>query len=205
MKRWAKHYKVAKRILDLLLGVPFLLLFLPLILIACVWVAIEDGFPVFFRQTRVSKGGGRFTIFKIRTMVKNADKLLRENPALLEEYRKNFKLDNDPRILKSGQFLRKTSIDELPQFFNVVIGDMSMVGPRPIVVEELQKFADNEDWYLTMKPGIAGLWQCSGRSDVGYPQVVEFDRKYYQTASIVQDLRILAKTGLVVLRRRGAG
>jgi hypothetical protein len=123
---------------------------------------------------------------------------------LWAEFQKNFKLDPDPRITKVGAFIRKTSLDELPQFWNVLKGDMSVVGPRPIVEKELAMYGDKQDVYLAMKPGCAGLWQCSGRSETTYEERIELDEQYYRAASIRNDIKILVMTLISIVRREGA-
>lgn len=125
-------------------------------------------------------------------------------PELIEEFKKAQKLDNDPRVSKFGQFMRKTSLDELPQFFNVLQGDMSLVGPRPIIPAELEHYGDRSASFLALKPGITGLWQISGRSDISYEDRVKIDIYYVEHWSLLLDIRILVKTALTILSRRGA-
>ncbi|WAA11380.1 sugar transferase [Fervidibacillus albus] len=167
----------------------------------------ENKGPVFFKQLRYGKDGKLFYIYKFRSMVVNADQKLKANKALYQKYLKNnYKLDpgEDPRITKLGRFLRKTSLDELPQFFNVLKGDMSLVGPRPIVEEELQEYKDRKRDFLSVKPGITGYWQVSGRSDVGYPERADLELYYVYNQSLQLDLKIMLKTILVVFLKKGA-
>jgi lipopolysaccharide/colanic/teichoic acid biosynthesis glycosyltransferase len=149
-------------------------------------------------------GGTEFDAFKFRTMVTNADEVLAQDPDMKAEYEQNFKLKYDPRVTRVGEFLRKTSIDELPQLVNVLRGEMSLVGPRMIVKEELAKYTKWGTNLLTVKPGVTGLWQVSGRSDVDYEGRVRFDMHYIRNYTIWLDLQILFQTIPAVLRRDGA-
>ncbi|HDY8748802.1 TPA: sugar transferase, partial [Klebsiella pneumoniae] len=157
---------------------------------------------------RVGKNGRKFKCLKFRSMVINSKEvlenlLINDNEAR-EEWEKTFKLKNDPRITKIGHFLRRTSLDELPQLFNVLKGEMSLVGPRPIITEELQRYNEEVDYYLLSKPGMTGLWQVSGRSDVDYDTRVYLDSWYVKNWSMWNDIAILFKTIAVVLNRDGA-
>jgi exopolysaccharide production protein ExoY len=200
--RWG--YQVAKRTFDFSASLLAIILLLPVYLIISIIIAVTEGMPVAFRQTRIGKGGKLFTIYKFRTMVRNAEEVLKAHPELMEEYKQHYKIKNDPRISKFGRFLRKSSLDELPQLFNVLKGEMSIVGPRPIVVPELEMYGDHQDVYLAMKPGCAGIWQCGGRSTTTYEERVEMDRYYYENASFWLDLKILVKTVGAILVGRGA-
>lgn len=197
-------FQVGKRAIDIVLTSLLLVMLLPLFAIVAFLIAVTDGTPVTFRQKRVGQNGRTFYLYKFRSMVRNADEILRSRPELLEEYKKHYKIKDDPRISPLGNFLRSTTLDELPQLVNVLKGEMSLVGPRPIVVPELEKFGDAQDVYLAMKPGCAGLWQCSGRSDTTYEERVAFEREYYEKASIAFDLSIMGRTLVAVLLRRGA-
>lgn len=162
--------------------------------------------PIFFKQARVGKNGRKFEIYKFRSMYMDAEKRKAE---LLEHNKMSglmFKMDNDPRIIKGiGSFIRKTSIDELPQMWNVLKGDMSLVGTRPPTVDEFEKYEYHHKSRLAIRPGITGLWQVSGRSDItDFEEVVALDNKYIRNRSIGLDLRILLKTVLVVLKKRGS-
>jgi lipopolysaccharide/colanic/teichoic acid biosynthesis glycosyltransferase len=199
-----RSYQRAKRIFDIFFSALGLTLLFPVFLIITVVLACVDGFPVVFRQNRVGFKGDPFEIHKFRTMVKNAEEVLRSHPELWEEYKRTYKIQNDPRVSKFGHFLRKSSLDELPQLFNVLRGDMSLVGPRPIVEPELEMYGDQQGVYISMKPGCAGLWQCMGRSATTYEERVEMDREYYENASVWFDLMILTRTVLAILTGRGA-
>ncbi len=197
-------YMVPKRIMDITLSLVGLIVLFPFFAIVTLLIALKDGFPVVFRHERVGYKGRTIYIYKFRSMVKNADQVLKNNPALMEEFKKNFKLENDPRITKLGHFLRRTTMDELPQLINVIKGDMSLVGPRPIVPAELEKYGTHQDVYLSMIPGCAGLWQCNGRSDTSYEERIELDREYSIHASLRTDVSILFRTILSIFRKEGA-
>ncbi|MBD8955249.1 MAG: undecaprenyl-phosphate galactose phosphotransferase WbaP, partial [Streptococcus lutetiensis] len=158
---------------------------------------------------RVGQGGKEFPCYKFRSMVPNAQEALevylKENPAAREEWERDFKLKDDPRVTRIGKFLRKTSLDELPQLWNVLVGDMSLVGPRPIVRDEIVKYGDYINDFYLVPPGITGVWQVSGRSDItDFEEVVALDMKYIQNWSISEDIKIIAKTFGVVLKREGS-
>ena len=197
-------YIAAKRVFDIVFGSVALVVLFPVFLIVSLAIVLTDGFPIVFRQKRVGKDGKEFYIYKFRTMVKNAEEILRSRPELMEEYRRTYKITNDPRISKIGRLLRKTSLDELPQLLNVVYGEMSLVGPRPIVPKELEKYGDMAWAYLLMKPGCAGLWQCSGRSDISYDERVQLDLTYYRRAGLRYDSWVILRTIFDILRCRGA-
>lgn len=199
-----EFYQAVKRAMDISLATLFLIVLSPVFLLIAAAIAFQDGFPVVFKQKRVGKGGKPFQMYKFRTMVKNAEEVLRSRPDLMEEYRRTYKIQNDPRISKLGRFLRKTSLDELPQLFNVLKGDMSLVGPRPIVQDELEKYGDAKHLYLALKPGCAGLWQCSGRSDTSYTERVALDEQYFMRSSLRYDVGILCRTALAIVVCRGA-
>lgn len=197
-------YQFAKRTMDVALSATALIIVFPIVLAIVGAIALTDGFPVVFRQRRIGKGGREFMIFKFRTMVRNAEQILQSRPELMEEYLRTYKITNDPRISKLGNFLRKSTLDELPQLLNVLMGDMSLVGPRPIVPRELAKYGDCDQIYLSMKPGCAGLWQCSGRSDLDYAERVQLDKEYFMKASPIYDVKILFRTLRSIVSRRGA-
>lgn len=168
----------------------------------------RDGGKAFYNQSRLGRNGTPFKCWKFRSMVTNADEVLKEilekDPEARAEWDRDFKLKNDPRITKIGNFLRKSSLDEIPQLYNVLIGDMSIVGPRPIVKAEEVYYGDRMEHYLAVRPGITGLWQVSGRNDVTYEQRVALDTWYVENWSIWNDLVIIFKTSFVVLYRKGA-
>ena len=199
-----------KRFFDIIFSLFILLIISPCLLLVAVLVKLEDGGPVFYGHKRIREAGKIFHCLKFRTMHVNADQrleeLLEQNPALQKEWEKSFKLKNDPRITKIGKFLRKTSLDELPQFLNVFKGEMSVVGARPIVNEELTKhYNTTAITYCAMKPGITGLWQVGKRSDTeDYKERVELDRWYILNASIGLDLKIILKTVFRIFNTKGA-
>ena len=205
LRRWPA--RLTKRLFDTSLAALLIMLLSPLML--CIAVALKlEGGSVFFAHVRVGKKGKRFNCFKFRSMVPNADQaltnLLESNPDLQAQWHKEHKLKDDPRISPLGEFLRRTSMDELPQLFNVLKNEMSLVGPRPIVEEELEKYGLEKSYYLMVRPGMTGLWQVSGRNDVDYDTRVYLDAWYVKNWSLWYDLAILVKTFKVVLLRRGA-
>jgi lipopolysaccharide/colanic/teichoic acid biosynthesis glycosyltransferase len=196
------------RVLDIaviFLAAPYILFFL--IVISILIVLDSKGGP-FYSQIRIGKGGRRFPAYKFRTMILNADQHLQryldEFPELKAEWQATHKLKRDPRITRVGALLRKLSLDELPQLWNIVIGDMSLIGPRPIVEAEIEKYGKCFELYIQARPGLTGLWQVSGRSDTSYQQRVELDEYYLLHRNIRLDLKILWKTVYVVLGRKGA-
>ncbi|MCB9988477.1 MAG: undecaprenyl-phosphate galactose phosphotransferase WbaP [Rhodospirillales bacterium] len=196
-----------KSALDKTVAFLILTVFSPVFLFL-IWQVKKDGGPAFYGQTRIGRDGNPFKCWKFRSMVTNADDILKDllanNPEAQAEWEKDFKLKDDPRITKIGQLLRKTSLDEIPQLFNVLRGDMSLVGPRPIVEDEKKYYADQIKYYLAVKPGITGMWQVSGRNDITYAQRVYLDGWYVKHWSIWHDIVILIKTVFVVIGRRGA-
>lgn len=197
----------AKRVMDVVGAVLALVFFAPAMLIIYVLLFFSGGSPIFAHR-RLGKNGALFHCYKFRSMAKNGNAVLAEylsrNPAAQEEWNRSFKLANDPRVTRFGTFLRQTSLDELPQLFNVLTGDMSLVGPRPIVPGEVERYADKIEAYYCCKPGITGLWQVSGRSLVAYDRRVRMDAVYASRQSVRLDLLILLRTVWVVFKGRGA-
>jgi len=198
---------VAKRVLDVVGAIVLGLVFAPLILTIIGLMRKGDG-SVIYRHRRIGRGGQMFSCLKFRTMVPNADQVLRDlleqDPDLRAEWIRDHKLRNDPRVTRLGRFLRRTSLDELPQILNVLRGEMSLVGPRPVVREELLRYGRNVGTYLAAKPGITGLWQVTGRNDTDYRRRVVLDTYYVRNQNLLLDLYILAKTTGVVLGGDGA-
>lgn len=198
---------VLKRATDIVGASVLAVAFLPVVLVVTVSL-IREGGPVVFAHERIGKAGRKIKVYKFRSMIPNAQQvlegLLRTDPALKAEWEVDHKLRNDPRITPIGKFLRSTSLDEIPQLWNVFRGDMSLVGPRPIVEAEMEKYGRALRYYLVCKPGITGLWQVSGRNDTDYGRRVALDRQYAEKAGLMLDLAILVRTVLVVLRRSGA-
>jgi lipopolysaccharide/colanic/teichoic acid biosynthesis glycosyltransferase len=197
------HGETAKRLFDIVFSLTVLIVFSPLYFLLMLLIALSSPGPVFYIQERVGRNYKRFDCIKFRTMVENADEVLLDmmetSPRLRQEFQDNFKLRRDPRITQIGRFLRITSLDEFPQFLNVLKGDMSVVGPRPLVVEELPKYGKSMDRVLTSRPGLTGLWQVSGRNNIPYPKRVQIDVYYVNYRSFWMDLRIITKTIGVVL------
>ncbi|UTH72832.1 exopolysaccharide biosynthesis polyprenyl glycosylphosphotransferase [Chromobacterium sp. IIBBL 290-4] len=200
-------YRIIKRCLDLV-GATILMLLLSPIMLCLAFIVGRDGGKPIFGHERVGRDGKKFKCYKFRTMVLNSSEvlqnLLESNPDARAEWDREFKLRNDPRVTKIGNFLRKSSFDELPQLWNIIKGEMSLVGPRPIVVKELDKYGEDVKFYLAMRPGLTGLWQVSGRNNLTYAQRVAMDVDYAKAWSIFKDVIILFKTVYVVLRRDGA-
>lgn len=198
-------YNFIKRLIDIVGGIIGLVLLSPFMLLVALIVRWDSKGPVIFSHKRLGQGGKIIKVYKFRTMVNNAEEVLKRlSPEQKEEFAKNFKLDNDPRITKIGKFLRETSIDELPQFFNVIRGEMTLVGPRPIVLDELQKYGEYAGKLLSVKPGLTGNWQANGRSETTYEERVELDMYYIDNKSFFMDAKILLKTFVVVFKKVGA-
>lgn len=197
-----------KRCMDVLLCAMGGVVLLPFGLLLALAIRLDSRGPVFYRQRRIGRGGREILIFKFRTMVEHADNVLNEvlerDPELRAEWMRDQKLKNDPRITRVGRLLRKVSLDELPQLLNVVTGDMSLVGPRPIVEKEIDKYGPVYDEYCMVRPGITGLWQISGRNNTTYEERVAFDHYYINNWSVWMDLWILGKTVPVVITGYGA-
>ena len=198
---------LAKRITDIILASFALLILWPVFLLIAALVA-TDGGPIFFRHRRIGKNGVGFDCLKFRTMILGATECLEEylayHPSEREEWERAQKLSFDPRTTAVGRMLRTSSFDELPQFFNVLVGDMSLVGPRPVTRSELAFYGDKVDLYLSVRPGVTGLWQISGRNDVSYENRVELDARYVREQSFWRDFMILLRTPRVVLSKTGA-
>lgn len=195
-----------KRVFDVLLSLVGLLLLAPVFVLVALLIIWDDGFPVFFVQKRVGLNKRRFNIYKFRTMIRGAEKL-QERLEHLNEYEKGaaFKIANDPRIIRVGNFLRRSSLDELPQLVNVLLGDMSLVGPRPLPMRDFERFYNHRHRLrFSVKPGITGLWQVSGRNDIEFEEWMGLDRQYVEHWDLILDFKILLKTLLVVVSRDGA-
>ncbi|HHQ6553078.1 TPA: undecaprenyl-phosphate galactose phosphotransferase WbaP [Serratia fonticola] len=196
-----------KRAFDIVCAILIIIILSPILMFIAFAVS-RDGGNAIYGHERVGRNGKKFKCLKFRSMIVNSqevlDNLLKSDLEARNEWEKDFKLKNDPRITRVGNFLRRTSLDELPQLFNVLLGDMSLVGPRPIVEKELERYAGEVDYYLMAKPGMTGLWQVSGRNDVDYETRVYFDAWYVKNWSLWNDIAILFKTINVVLKRDGA-
>ena len=203
-----KSNRIMKRIFDIVATVCGGILILPILAIVAILIYLDSPGPIVFGHKRVGQDGKEFPCYKFRSMVPNAQEALeiylKENPAAREEWERDFKLKDDPRVTRIGKFLRKTSLDELPQLWNVLIGDMSLVGPRPIVRDEIVKYGDYINDFYLVPPGITGVWQVSGRSDTTYEERVLMDSWYVHNWSVWIDIVYLLKTVLAVVKSKGA-
>lgn len=201
-------YLTIKRLFDIIVSGISLILLSPLFLIIGIMIKMDSKGKVIFKQKRIGKHGEPIYIYKFRTMIPNAEevleKMLKENPDIYKEYTTNKKLKNDPRVTKFGNILRKTSLDELPQLLNILNGDMSIVGPRPYLYREIKDMDDYYNDIIQMTPGLTGLWQVSGRSDVSFLARCKLDSEYYHKRGIKKDLEIMFKTVGVVFLKKGA-
>ena len=209
--------RIVKRLFDVFGALLGMIVLSPVYLVIAIISKLTDPGPVFYSHKRVSRSGTPIQVYKFRTMTykwsprpgykyTTAEEALigMGRPDLVEEFKKSQKLENDPRVNAFGRFLRRSSLDELPQLFNVLRGDLSLVGPRPVVEAELERYGDQAAAFLSLKPGITGMWQVSGRSDIGYDERVKLDIYYVENWSLLLDIQILIKTLLIILRGRGA-
>ncbi|WP_341207073.1 sugar transferase [uncultured Sphingomonas sp.] len=206
--KWQRLDDVASRVLDVTLAVTALIILAPLMAIVAAVIYILDPGPIIFAHQRIGRGGRSFPCLKFRSMVVDADARLRHlletSPEARAEWERDHKLRDDPRVIGIGRFLRKTSLDELPQLWNVVRGDMSLVGPRPIVVGEIGRYGRYFEHYCAVRPGITGLWQVGGRNDVSYRRRVAYDVTYSRARSCAMNVKIIAYTVPSVLFQRGS-
>ncbi|MCX7920943.1 MAG: sugar transferase [Clostridia bacterium] len=192
-------YIIAKRLFDIMIALVAIILLLPVFIITAIAIRVESPGQVIFTQKRNGLKGKIFRMYKFRSMVINAEKLLSELESKNEVSGHMFKIRNDPRITRVGKIIRKTSIDELPQLFNVLKGDMSIVGPRPPIVREVEKYDPWHNLRLSVRPGLTGLWQVSGRNDIGFDEMVRLDLRYIRERSFWYDVKIMLKTIPVLL------
>lgn len=201
-------YFGVKRLFDILIALIGCLFLLPIILIVKISYLLHKDFDsIFFRQKRIGKNGKEFNLYKFRSMVPNADEVLKEllkDPKYKEEWDLNQKFEHDPRITSMGNILRKTSLDELPQFINILIGDMSLIGPRPLVPGELDSHNGNHELYESVRPGISGWWAANGRSATTYERRLELEYYYVQNCSLILDIRCVFRTIKAVVFKIGA-
>ena len=197
-----------KTIFDYVLTITGTIAISPILIVIALWIYKDSPGPVIFKHRRIGKNGKEFNCYKFRSMCIDAkeklEELLKNDPQAKAEWEKDFKLKNDPRITKSGAFLRKTSLDELPQIFNVLKGEMSLVGPRPIIRDEMARYGEYIGDYLMVKPGITGMWQVSGRNDTGYKERVQLDSWYVRNWSVWLDVMLLWRTVKIVVMCKGA-
>lgn len=201
-------YKVIKRTFDIVVSLIGCIFLLPIIIIVKIsYLISKDYNSIFYTQTRIGKNGKEFKLYKFRSMIPNADKVLKKllkNPIYKDEWERNQKLENDPRITKMGKILRKTSLDELPQLINVLKGDMSMIGPRPLVKGELDAHHGNHAIYESVRPGISGWWAVNGRSATTYEKRLELEYYYCENCSLILDIKCFFMTITTVLHKKGA-
>ncbi|MDQ2902183.1 MAG: sugar transferase [Ktedonobacteraceae bacterium] len=197
-------YYIAKRVVDIALALFGILAFMPVFLVIALCIKLDDGGEVLHFREIIGYRGQRFFALKFRTMIPNADDYLAKHPELMRKFQQNMKLAGDPRITRVGNILRKTSLDELPQLFNVLVGQMTLVGPRIIHPSELPRYGEWSRKRLSVKPGITGLWQISGRQHIAYDERVLLDMRYIDNRSLIVDLAILLKTMKVFFIHTGA-
>lgn len=200
----SRLYLFSKQLFDSVMSLVGIILLLPIFVIIALYIKLDDGGPILHFREIIGQHGRRFFALKFRTMIPNADTYLAQHPELMRKYQQNMKLKGDPRITRVGKFLRKTSLDELPQLFNVLVGQMSLVGPRIIHPSELPRYGAYAPKRLSVKPGITGLWQISGRQHISYDERVQLDMQYIDTRTFVFDLAILVKTLKVFIVHTGA-
>ena len=198
-------YDFVKRFADIICSAIAIILLSPFFIIISIAIKATSKGPVIFVHKRVGKNGKKIGIYKFRSMVMNAEELIEKfTPEQKEEFKKNFKLKNDPRITKIGKFLRKTSLDELPQLFNILKGDLSIVGPRPIMEVETKIYGEYKDMLLSVKPGLTGFWAANGRSDTSYKRRRAMEIYYVKKRSLLFDIKIIFKTVISVFKGDGA-
>ncbi len=191
-------YNGVKRCSDILFTLIGLILLIPIFIIIPILIKADDGGPIFYRADRVGKNGKNFGMFKFRSMRVNADQELAKLKAQSDVSGPMFKMKNDPRITRIGKFLRKTSLDELPQFFNVLLGDMSLVGPRPPLPSEVEEYTEHDKLRLLVIPGVTGLWQATARNSVGFDEMVNLDIKYIRDSGVWLDIKIILLTVKII-------
>lgn len=208
IKQQSRAYLFWKRFFDIVLSSIALVCFSPIFLVVFILSCFgENKGPLFYKQVRIGWHGKPFKIYKFRSMVVNADTILENDPELYAKYvANNYKLEpgEDPRITRLGRWLRKTSIDEIPQFLNILRGEMSIIGPRPVVKAELSEYGDRVDKFLSVKPGAMGLWQSSGRSNIPYPERCDVELEYVDKASLGFDMEIMFKNIISIFKSDGA-
>ena len=198
-------YDFVKRVFDIVWSLIGLIVLSPVFIILSILVKTTSEGPVFFAHKRVGKGGKTIKIYKFRSMVTNAEELIKQfTPEQKAEYEKNFKLENDPRVTKVGNFMRKTSLDELPQLINILKGDISIVGPRPVMDVETKIYGNYRHMLLSVKPGLTGFWAANGRSHTTYTRRRAMEIYYVKNRSVLLDLKIIFKTFISVFKREGA-
>ena len=200
-----RFYHLVKRMIDVVLSLFGLVLISPFVVIIAILIKIDSKGPVFFKHQRIGKNGKPFSMYKFRTMKDGAEAMINDfTPEQLEEWNENFKLKDDPRITRIGKFLRKTSLDELPQLINILKGDMSIVGPRPIIEEELEEYGNDKDEFLSIRPGLTGWWASNGRSEISYPERCSYELYYVRNESFWLDVKVMFLSVFSVFLHKGA-
>ena len=200
-------YSIVKRIFDIIVSGLSIIILLPVFILIGIIIKIDSKGPIFYKHKRIGKNGEYIYLYKFRSMYTDSKERLEEllkDPKIRKEWEENYKLENDPRITKVGDFLRKTSLDELPQLLNILNGDMSIVGPRPVIDSEIEKYGDLKDYFLSVTPGLTGWWACNGRSCTSYDERKRLELYYVDNRSFLLDIKIIFKTFLSVLKRDGA-
>ena len=200
-----RFYHLIKRMIDVVLSLFGLVLISPFVVIIAILIKIDSKGPVFFKHHRIGKNGKPFSMYKFRTMKDGAEAMINDfTPEQLEEWRENFKLKDDPRITRIGKFLRKTSLDELPQLVNILRGDMSIVGPRPVIEVELEEYGNDKDEFLSIRPGLTGWWASNGRSEISYPERCSYELYYVRNESFWLDVKVMFLSVFSVFLHKGA-
>ena len=200
-------YSFVKRNFDIIMSLTAMVLLFPIFFIITIMIKIDSKGNIIYKHKRIGKNGKYIYLYKFRTMYTNSKEILEEilkDPKVKEEWENNFKLDNDPRVTKVGKFLRKTSLDELPQLLNIFLGDMSIVGPRPVIDGEIEKYGIYKKKFLSVTPGLTGWWACNGRSCTSYKERIKLELYYVNHRSIKLDLLVILKTIGVVVKGKGA-
>lgn len=200
-----RFYHLVKRMIDVVLSLFGLVLISPFVVIIAIHIKIDSKGPVFFKHHRIGKNGKPFSMYKFRTMKDGAEAMINDfTPEQLEEWNENFKLKDDPRITRIGKFLRKTSLDELPQLVNILRGDMSIVGPRPVIEVELEEYGNDKDEFLSIRPGLTGWWASNGRSEISYPERCSYELYYVRNESFWLDVKVMFMSVFSVFLHKGA-
>ena len=200
-----RFYHLVKRMIDVVLSLFGLVLISPFVVIIAILIKIDSKGPVFFKHHRIGKNGKPFSMYKFRTMKDGAEAMINDfTPEQLEEWNENFKLKDDPRITRIGKFLRKTSLDELPQLVNILRGDMSIVGPRPVIEVELEEYGNDKDEFLSIRPGLTGGWASNGRSEISYPERCSYELYYVRNESFWLDVKVMFLSVFSVFLHKGA-
>ena len=198
-------YKILKRGFDFIASLCGMVLLSPIFLIISIAIKLDSKGKVFFSHKRIGKNGKEIFVYKFRTMCENAQDMIKDfTPEQQKEFKENYKLQNDPRITRVGSFLRKTSLDELPQLLNILKGDLSVIGPRPVIEEELEKYGESKDKFLSVTPGLTGYWAANGRSETTYDERIQMELYYVDNMSLKLDVKIFIDTIKSVINKRGA-